>query len=178
MQNMSLRLYEPLIVSKSPEGALRSASTRLLIPTRSLLRAVSGVACVRRTSLSLMLNRKCWEPLGVLDVFSRVMRVTTSCWPRRGGSPDAKAKNRVAVAASVQVLRKNRKRADSGRHGRLRRNPRADLVRNFSWGICWKRRRCPRGRRSRGAYQERRLVTNLAVSIFELWASFCVTSGW
>ena len=92
----------------------------------------------------------------------------TTCWRRRERSPDAEAENRVAVAFFVQDLRKNRKRADCGRHVRLRRNPRADLVRNFSWRICWKRRRCSRGRRLAGAYLEPGLVRNLAVSIFEL----------
>ena len=51
MINMCVHSF--LCATKSPEGALISASTRLPLPTRSLLRVASCVACVRRTSLSL-----------------------------------------------------------------------------------------------------------------------------
>ena len=43
-----------LCAAQSPESALSSASTLLPFPTRSLLREASCVACVRRTSLSLL----------------------------------------------------------------------------------------------------------------------------
>ena len=52
MINMCVHSF--LCDAKSPEGALISASTRLPLPTRSLLRVASCVACVRRTSLSLL----------------------------------------------------------------------------------------------------------------------------
>ena len=50
---INMRVHSFLCAAKSPEGALISASTRLPLPTRSLLRVASCVACVRRTSLSL-----------------------------------------------------------------------------------------------------------------------------
>ena len=69
---INLCVHSFLCAAKSPEGALISASTRLPLPTRSLLRVASCVACVRRTSLSLLepeMDGACGRRRGLVGVF-------------------------------------------------------------------------------------------------------------
>ena len=116
-------------------------------------------ACVRRTSLSLWRNGSRWRSGASFWVgrrLSNVRRALTSCWRGRGSLCDLNAENRVPLGVLVRNLRKNRKCGVCARHVRLTRIWRPYLVRNFSQGTRWRRRRRSRMRISGVAYLEGR----------------------
>ena len=76
----------------------------------------------------------------------------------RGASCGSNAENRVSLGVLVLIWRKNRKCGVCARHGRLTRIWRPFLVRNFSRGTRWRRRRRCRMRISGDAYLEGRHI--------------------
>ena len=114
---------------KSPDGALFSASTRLPLPARSLLR-VGERRGVREAHVPFFVTGR-----GVSGAGREWM---TSCraW---AGLCGAVAENRVLLGVLVQFLRENRKCGATGRHVRLTRNWRPYLVRYFFQRTRWRR---------------------------------------
>ena len=115
---------------KSPDGALFSASTRLPLPARSLLR-VGERRGVREAHVPFFVSRRDASGAG---------REWMTSWRAWAGLCGAVAENRVVLRVLVQFLRENRKCGATGRHVRLTRNWRPYLVRNFSQRTRWRRR--------------------------------------
>ena len=133
---------------KSPDGALMSASTRLPLPARSLLR-VGERRGVREAHVPFFVSSRDASGAG---------REWTTSWRAWAGLCGAVAENRVLLRVLVRFLRKNRKCGVCARHGRLTRNWRPYLVSKILWGTRWRRRRRSTTRSLEVAYLEGRCV--------------------